>query len=416
MEHQIRTLASDIASATAKWLSLIGEYDARGGWAYTGAKSCAHWLSWMCSVSPVAARQYVRVAARLRELPQISAAFARGELSYSKVRALTRIDEVDDEPGMLTMARVMSAAQLESVLRGYRRVRASHDADRQHAERFVSWGWDDDGALVLKGRLPAEQGALLVRALEQARDAFGPPPRDSADDSAESSPAVGTCARNADALLELAEASLESGAASTTADRYQVVVHVDAAMLSKGDAPVDGECDLEAGVPLPAEAARRLGCDASIVRILERDGKPLSVGRKTRTIPPSLRRALRSRDQGCVFPGCTQTHHVDAHHIEHWADGGRTDLKNLVLLCRHHHRLLHEGGFTVRQRDGELVFARPDGQILPRSPRALRGDLVQLARNRLEFDALSPKHQHGERLDRVWAVDAVLDMCGPRRE
>jgi hypothetical protein len=197
------------------------------------------------------------------------------------------------------------------------------------------------------------------------------------------------------------------------------VIHVDAEALATDD---EARCELAAGTPLPREAARRLGCDASIVRILERDGKPLSVGRKTRTVAPGLRRALRARDQGCMFPGCTQIHHVDAHHIEHWADGGRTDLNNLVLLCRRHHRLLHEGGFRVRRTPQGLVFSRPDGRTLPNSPRPLRGDCAELvlenARRHISAsaNALMPQHGPGERLDRAMAVDGVMRICGRRRE
>jgi Domain of unknown function (DUF222)/HNH endonuclease len=179
-------------------------------------------------------------------------------------------------------------------------------------------------------------------------------------------------------------------------------------------------CELDEGIPLPREAVRRLGCDGSIVRIVERDGRPLSIGRKTRTIPPALRRALRSRDRGCTFPGCTQVNHVDAHHIEHWADGGKTNISNLVQLCRHHHRLLHEGGFSVRRNAHGLVFINPDGDRLPQSPRQPRGDCTELLadnqkrRVRASAEALWPTD--GGRMDLGYAVDDVLSMRRPRRE
>jgi hypothetical protein len=272
-------------------------------------------------------------------------------------------------------------------------------------------------------------------------------------------------ARNADALLALAESSLEARAGSTAADRYQVVVHVEAEALaaggvtgnadsrgqaealaaggvtgnadSRGQAEAlaaggvtdnaDGRdeteahrCELDEGIPLPREAVRRLGCDGSIVRIVERDGRPLSIGRKTRTIPPALRRALRSRDRGCTFPGCTQVNHVDAHHIEHWADGGKTSISNLVQLCRHHHRLVHEGGFSVRRNAHGLVFINPDGDRLPQSPRQPRGDCTELLadnqkrRVRASAEALWPTD--GGRMDLGYAVDDVLSMRRPRRE
>jgi hypothetical protein len=231
-------------------------------------------------------------------------------------------------------------------------------------------------------------------------------------------------------LLALAQSSLAETAGASSADVYQVVVHVDAAALVAAAEGPEGtaegtsaaRCELEDGNPLPLEAARRLGCDASIVRVLERDGKPLSIGRKTRTIPPALRRALRMRDRGCVFPGCTQVHHTDAHHIEHWSDGGPTDLDNLVQLCRHHHRLLHEGGFGVRSAKGNLVFLTPEGTAIPQAPRQPRGDCTQVTRAnakhgvRASAEALYPVDSAGERFELGWTVEGLLDSRRPRRE
>jgi hypothetical protein len=167
-------------------------------------------------------------------------------------------------------------------------------------------------------------------------------------------------------------------------DRHQVVVHVDTAVLQdRGRGPVaEGRCELAGGPWLAAESARRLACDAAVVRLVEGpDGAPLDVGRKTCSIPPAIRRALIARNAGCRFPGCTHTRFVDAHHVHHsatapcvalipaslqsWADGGETRLGNLVMLCRHHHRLVHESGFEVRMLDdGALRFSRPDGRAV----------------------------------------------------
>ena len=133
------------------------------------------------------------------------------------------------------------------------------------------------------------------------------------------------------------------------------------------------QASIEDGPTLPAETARRLGCDASIVTLVERDGEPLSVGRKTRSVPTALARALRSRDGGCRFPGCDRPHLVDAHHIEHWAHGGETSLDNLVQLCRHHHRLVHEGGFSVTRTPAGLEFRAPAGHLLDTIPPGVSG-------------------------------------------
>jgi hypothetical protein len=169
--------------------------------------------------------------------------------------------------------------------------------------------------------------------------------------------------RRADALVRVAESSLRArGSDGKTADHYQVVIHVDAETLSAGAA---GRSEVEGGPSLPIETIKRIGCDASIVGVIE-DGKgrALSVGRRSRSIPPAIRRALRTRDEGgCQFPGCTYEKFLDAHHVEHWAQGGKTELSNLVTLCRWHHRLVHEGGIGVRpRRGGGWRFFKADGQ------------------------------------------------------
>jgi hypothetical protein len=432
LADQITTLAAHLSAATARWLALIVKFDEREGWADSGCKSCAAWLSWSCGIAPLTAREHVRVARRLGELPLVAAAFARGELSYSKVRAVTRVQEVENENELVSLARHATASQLERIVRGYRSVLAvEQGAERAYAERSLSWSWDDDGTLLLRGRLPGEQGALLIAGLEAARETLGPPPpqapaagtlEPTPDVPAETPDRAETVqARNADALLALAEASLAERDHST-ADRFQVVVHVDASALSRsaGESAA-ARCELDAGVPLPHAAVRRLACDASLVRIVERDGDPLSIGRRTRTIPPALRRALRSRDRGCVFPGCQQTRHVDAHHVVHWADGGRTDLPNLIQLCRRHHRLLHEGGFTVRRYNGAPVFYAPDGRRLAHSPRPPRGEHASLltanrgARVRVSAETSRPLGG-GEPMNLPLAVDAMLQIARPRRE
>jgi uncharacterized protein DUF222/HNH endonuclease len=168
--------------------------------------------------------------------------------------------------------------------------------------------------------------------------------------------------RRADALARMAESFLAHGAeVLSSGDRCQVILHVDAQTLREGGV---GRCEHEDGPALPVETARRLGCDASVVSILEgEDGETLNVGRRTRTIPPALRRALTSRDRGCRFPGCPNTHYVDGHHIRHWAMGGETRLSNLVLLCRFHHRQVHEGGVQIQAlNDGALRFVLKDGR------------------------------------------------------
>ena len=209
----------------------------------------------------------------------------------------------------------------------------------------------------------------------------------------------------ADALLALADAFLAGGQGSRgAADRHQVVLHVDTATL-QGDA--GPRCELDDGSPVAGETARRLACDASLVRVLERDGVPLRLGRKTRVVSAAMRRALNARDRGCRFPGCASRRFVDAHHIEHWANGGATDLDNLVQLCSHHHRLLHEGGYAiVRHPGGRLTFTRRDGRrIATCQPRA-HGQPAPLQHTRRPDACVSLNS--GERLDLDLGVQAML--------
>ncbi|HEX4735838.1 MAG TPA: DUF222 domain-containing protein, partial [Thermoleophilaceae bacterium] len=345
----------------------------------------------------------------------VAAAFERGEVSYSKARALLRLDDDFPEELMLSYASGASAGQLERIVRGCRKVVAVEEGtERQFAEREFSWFTDDDGAMVFRGRLPAELGALVVRALEAARDQLGPPPPEVPEGLHMDAPEDTTSprARNADALVALAQTAVADRASS--ADAYQVLVHVDADALRVSAETSDG-CALQDGQPLPAAAARRLCCDGSIVRILERDGNPISLGRKTRTIPPAMRRALLIRDRCCTFPGCTQRCHLDGHHLKHWADGGETHLDNLTSLCRFHHRLLHEGGFTVRGKPGSLKFFTAGGKPIPQAPRMPRGACGSMvsanAQRRVRATPVSlwPKETAGENFDLGSSVETLVE-------
>ena len=157
---------------------------------------------------------------------------------------------------------------------------------------------------------------------------------------------------------------IESG---TRAERYQVMVHCDAATLAAEGEP--GRSDLD-GIRVSSETSRRMACDAAVVAMVHaRDGSVLSVGRRTRTIPPHIRRALEERDRGCRFPGCG-CRFTEAHHVKHWADGGETSLRNTLLLCRRHHRVVHEGRVKVgRSPDGTVLFFTPRGRMLADAPK-----------------------------------------------
>ena len=358
----IAELAARIQAATYELLVLIHEFDEREGW-NSGFRSCAHWLNWRTGLDLGAAREKVRVARALADLPRLSAAMRRGALSYSKVRALTRVATPANEATLLNFARCATAAHVERLVRAWRRVdrvaeAENEDEQRRHERRHLETWLDDDGMLVVRGRLSPEVGALVQRAFEAAAGTDA--------DAGE----VTAGQRRADALGLVAESALAADLDRGTAgDRYQVVVHVDEGVL--GDDDEAGQSVLEDGPYVSAETSRRVACDAATVVMRHgRDGRVLDVGRKTHTVPPALRRALTARDRRCRFPGC-DARHCDAHHVRHWATGGPTRLDNLLLLCRRHHGAVHEAGFTVTLReDGDVRFFWPDGRPRPRRPRA----------------------------------------------
>src|SRR5882672_3888258 len=423
---EIAELSAHLDAATARLLELIREFDARAGW-NTGFRSCAEWLSWRVGLDRGAARERVRVARALATLPRLAQALARGELSYAKVRALTRVATPETEERLLAVGRAGTAEHVERIVRGWRRVDRLAEAQetaRRHKSRALHVYQDEDGMVVLRGRLEPEVGAVLIQALTAAREALYqkaraqnvPAETSGADVSAEP-PTMPE--QQADALALVAETALHHGIdPGAPGERYQVVVHVDAPVLADADAP--GQSVLDDGARVSAETSQRQACDASrVVMRHDPNGRILEVGARTRTIPPALRRALQHRDRGCRFPGCGRRF-GQGHHIHHWAHGGPTKLSNLALLCRRHHRAVHEEGFQVeRQPDGELSFRRPDGRPLPESPppAPVPVDPVEALRARHDAHGL---HLHartampgwlGERLDVGWAIDVLHPLA-----
>ena len=348
--ERIARLNAYLNVAQAEFLELLREFDSQRYWEDLGFTSCAHWLNFKCGIGFNAARERLRVAHALVELPKIRAGFAEGTLSFSKVRAMTRVATPDNEDMLLNIARHGTAQHVERFVAQYRRVEKLQQpgyAEELHERREVTHYYDSDGCLVIKARLPAEQGELVVKALERAME------QEEAGREDESEERDPIAARRADALCEVAETYLNHpGNAGSTADRYQVVVHVQA------DTAVPSAGQIDNGPHVSAVTWARIACDCSLTTIEEDQfGEPLNIGRRSRTIPPPMRRALLARDGGCRFPGCTAHRFCDGHHIEHWCNGGETRLDNLVLLCRHHHRLVHEGGFDCRRSEsGEIFF------------------------------------------------------------
>ncbi|MFC1611368.1 DUF222 domain-containing protein [Myxococcota bacterium] len=412
LADEIATLAAHLTTAEYRLLCKIREFDARDGWYHQGARSCAHWLNWRIGLGLVAAREKVRVARALAALPAISAAMAQGALSYSKVRALTRIATPQNEEELLENAHQGTASHVEKMVRLWRRACRAEELGReamQQAEKYLRVYWDDTGMLVIEGRLPAEEGAVVERALDAARDElFGSSKRrkrgavvessgsiasaessskessginDSAQSSSKRPSGINDSAQScetdeavtaprqrgswsrqsAEALLQISQAALCARNEDTLARPAQVTVHVDAQVLA--DVHAEGRCELEDGATIAADTMRRLSCDADVLAVVHGpEGEPPASGRRTRKASGRLRCALWQRDQGCVFPGCACHRFLHAHHVRHWADGGPTHLGNLILLCRFHHRLVHEGGFSVEQTPDGLRFSDPRGE------------------------------------------------------
>ena len=448
--ERIADLAARINAAESQMMTLIADFDRRGGWK-DGFSSCAEWLAWRIGIKIGPARERVRTARALEDLPQTADALREGSISYAKVRALTRVATPEREAELLEFARAGSAAKLEQTVRMLRKLSREGELtveEARHRSRAFSVFVDGDGMYVVKGRLEPEAGAVLMRAVEAASDALFRRESGAGDAHDASDARAAPKQRRADAVGLLAERALAAGLgdsecreavgglgdsgdharrgsgaipgddagkpgsstgrpngdmdqpdgdlgepghgrgdiggglvdssprdvrqaqprveSGTRAERYQVMVHCDAATLAAEGEP--GRSDLD-GIRVAAETSRRMACDAAVVAMVHaKDGSLLSVGRRTRTIPPHIRRALEERDRGCRFPGCAGRF-TEAHHVKHWADGGETSLRNTLLLCRRHHRAVHEGRVKVSvNRDGTVLFFTPKGRMLADAP------------------------------------------------
>ena len=449
LEEEIISLAKHMNQDEYRFLVMVREFDIRQGWRAYQFNNCAEWLNMKCGISPGTAREKVRVALALLDLPHCSEGFAKGELSYSKVRAMTRAATVFNEEALVDYALKATAHQVEEHCRRLRnadRRQSTPDARRAWQARSLRRTCHPDGMMSIYVELPREQGELVMKALEMAMAAAAGDTADEAyqmyaaavaagqgdkvndktgdavsqtGDTADQAinagqlhvigkadvkagetagqgeqdrvaPAAGKAAANtkdkagkkktaeqalaeyqqsnaffarqADALVAVAREYLSGtgGEKKTKSDNYQVVVHVDAAALQdKG-----GKSDL------PVESVRRIACDADLVAVTsDAKGNLLNLGRKHRVVSPQLKRALLARDKCCTYPSCSHEQFLEAHHVMHWADGGETSLDNAILLCNRHHRLLHEGGFTIHKNfAGKWYFRTADGKVLPEAP------------------------------------------------
>ena len=459
-------------------MALLADFDRRGGWK-DEFSSCAEWLAWRTGIKIGPARERVRAARALENLPRTSEALRNGQLSYAKVRAITRVATPESEGTLLEFARAASAARLERKVRMWKQLSREGELTAEqvrHRNRALSVFVDGDGMYVVRGRLEPEVGAVLMRAIEAAADALyrreenggkgveqdEPGEKATHEEAKVHERPPKPAQRWADAVGLVAERALAAGfgedsedgpdESGTRAERYQVIIHTEAATLAEQGEP--GRSDLD-GVRVSAETSRRMACDAATVEMVhgvarvlhdkaemmdgtadEMPGKAvsgqgmarttsamatrgpaavasepvLSVGRRTRTIPPHIRRALEERDRGCRFPGCG-SRFTEAHHVRHWADGGETSLSNLLLLCRRHHRAVHEGRVRVcTDRAGLALFFTRKGRALADVPEAAIPLMHSGGRATLPAAALGPSSNGAAQYrdsDVPWVIEAA---------
>ncbi|HUQ38727.1 MAG TPA: DUF222 domain-containing protein [Acidimicrobiales bacterium] len=407
LEQEMVDTAAGLWAATARWIDLVSEFDRREVWLTWGCRSAAEWLSWQCGVAPGTARDQVRVARTLRELPATRQAFASGALSYSKVRALGRVATPESEAELVVLARHATAAQLERLLATYRRLDAAQEKEAALAAfeaRRLDEHNDDEGALIIRVRLTGDQADVVSEAIAtKAQELW----REERVVSAEtpSAPTRTVPQRRADAFVEL----VTGGASADT----EVVVHVDASAVV---AQEGGGWTIGDSRAIDDATGRMLGCDAAIRAMVHGpNGEVLDLGRTMRLPNRAMRRAVERRDGGCVVPGCARKGRgwVDAHHIRWWGrDEGTTSLDNLALLCRFHHRLVHQGRLIIEMIDGTPVVRGGDERPLVQlTPTPTDVDDIRDTLDRLGVPThLECPRGDGERIDYGLALDGLQSL------
>jgi len=396
IEAEIAEVCGVMNAAVGRLVGLIAQVLETGAWEGAGIRSAQQWVAWKCGVSTSRARRLVSMARRLGELPATKAAMQAGELCEDQVAVICRHAPTTIDGQAAELARSATVVQLGRVLGGYVfEDEPSLEAPVEVAEerRRVSFGHDDEGSWTLSALLPADEGALVERALVAARHELfrarehGPGARPAPSD-------VGW----ADALVAMAERSLEPGATCRPHhDRHLVLLHVD----TGPDGATGGHLHLGPGL---SDGLRRfMSCDARIRPVMEAGGRPVSVGRAFRTVPDRTRIVVEERDRGCRVPGCDHSRWLHIHHIDHWEDGGPSDTANLLALCQRHHRLHHLGRLGIRgdaDDPDDMVFTDERGRHLRASGRPVPpgGAIVQAAA-RLGIGPGAWSHPVGEPLD-----------------
>ncbi|AFR51113.1 hypothetical protein KTR9_4509 [Gordonia sp. KTR9] len=387
LEARVLGYAAQITALTADFLDLVGELGGRESWRGPGIHSLAHWLSWKAGIASRTAHEHVRVARAIRELPVICRAFGEGRLSYSKVRALTRVATPEREQELVNVALSCTASQLDRAVRAMGQIdrdRGVEEDNRPPKESTGRWKWNADGSLSVSLTLSPLDGARFlagaVRAeYERTRTCDDPdlPTDQSVPRNTEPDSEVVPSRRRdlwrqvpsnvAPAVVAMADMVHDGIAMPDVAPGAEILIHAGEEMES---------AQLDDGPALSEVEVAESRCGASIRDVVSRrvPGQPgklalLGVGRRSRVPTKALVRALFVRDRCCQMPGCGRTRHLHAHHVQLWSVGGRTDPDNLILLCGSCHRSLHRGEFSITAHGLQrFTFHRPDGAEIAVAP------------------------------------------------
>ncbi len=372
--HQARVRIVDdaIVQLNASYLMLVDcliEADTNGVWVDDGSPSLAEWVTARYRMTRHTGRTLAKIALVLPGLPQIRAAFAAGRLSWDQLRAVITIATPETDAEL-----VATAPDLEpSVIRAQTRNVDDKQATEARESRYVTYEFSDDKPVFeMHVVLPDDEGATFITALTRKAGQVDLDPYDG------SCPEHGV--RLADALIQMGSETL---AADTDHDRATLIVETTLEALqdlhNAPQATIGDGTTIPEGTTISYETLRRLACDARIQLVVaDATSGVIGIGRTARNIPTWLTRITRTRDQGCRFPGCKRTLWLHIHHIVHWADGGPTDLNNLITLCGYHHRLIHHDGWTIKgDPNGEIIWITKWGTIFERHPTFAGIDAIQ---------------------------------------